>query len=64
MENNRQKDAEEIQDIIKYYEELNKLETSKPKLGDVWLDTRTGTLKICNKIIHGVRYWSVINNHE
>jgi len=63
MDNNRQKDAEEIQDIIRYYEELNKPEIDKAKLGAIWLDTDTGTLKICNKIIHGVRYWSVIKTH-
>lgn len=64
MKNNRQKDAQEIQDIITYYEELNKIELNKAKLGDVWLDTDTNTLKICNKIIHGVRYWSVVKNNE
>lgn len=62
MKNNRQKDAEEIQGIIKYYEKLSELETNKVKLGDIWLDTDTGNLKICNKIIHGVRYWSLIKN--
>jgi hypothetical protein len=57
MKTNRQKDNEEIQNIIKYYENNNqKFETAK--LGDVWFDTDNVSIKVCNKILNGIRYWS------
>lgn len=60
MENDRQKDVQEIQNIIEYYENLREEQKLSPaKIGDIWIDD-TGTLKVCNRIINGVRYWSVI----
>jgi hypothetical protein len=57
MKTNRQKDNEEIQNIIKYYE--NDCKPPKTaKLGDLWLNIDDGSMKVCNKILNGICYWS------
>lgn len=61
MDNNRQQDIDDIQAIIEYYENLHKPDIKTAKIGDLWLDDN-GTLKVCNKILNGVRYWSVIKD--
>lgn len=57
MKIDRQKDNEEIQNIIEYYENICK-PPKIAKLGDLWLNTDDGSIKVCNKILNGVCYWS------